>query len=172
VTIYHGLQILSRPYFSFVFSPSCSLLVAYTFPVSSREVVLCYLPRIGRRGFEILTAVVMSSIFWDITPCSPLKVSRRFGGTYRLHIYGLLNRVRNQSEGSWHAESYFLCLPPALALISCLAYSTLNPQNAGDMFLRNFGWIAKDYTELYPRRQNSSYGVQFMIHVLFSTRQR
>jgi hypothetical protein len=27
-------------------------------------------------GFEVLTAVVMkSSIFWDITPCNPLKVN-------------------------------------------------------------------------------------------------
>jgi hypothetical protein len=41
-------------------------------------------------GFDILTSVVVkSSIFWDITPCSPLKVNRRFGGTYRLHIQGL-----------------------------------------------------------------------------------
>jgi hypothetical protein len=33
-------------------------------------------------GFEVLTAVVMkNTIFWDITPCSPLKVNRRFGGT-------------------------------------------------------------------------------------------
>jgi hypothetical protein len=23
-----------------------------------------------------------SSIFWDITPCTPLKINRRFGGTY------------------------------------------------------------------------------------------
>jgi hypothetical protein len=31
--------------------------------------------------FEVLTAVVMkSSIFWDISPCSPLKIYRRFGG--------------------------------------------------------------------------------------------
>jgi hypothetical protein len=30
----------------------------------------------------VLTAVVMnSSIFWDITPCNPLKVTRRFEGT-------------------------------------------------------------------------------------------
>jgi hypothetical protein len=36
---------------------------------------------------EILTAVVMkSTIFWDITPCSPLKVNQHFGGTYRLHL--------------------------------------------------------------------------------------
>jgi hypothetical protein len=29
-----------------------------------------------------------STIFWDITTCSPLKVNRRFGGTYRLHLQG------------------------------------------------------------------------------------
>jgi hypothetical protein len=27
-----------------------------------------------------------STIFWDITPCSPLSVKRPFGGTYRLHL--------------------------------------------------------------------------------------
>jgi hypothetical protein len=27
-----------------------------------------------------------SSIFWYITPCTPLKVNGRFGGTYRLHL--------------------------------------------------------------------------------------
>jgi hypothetical protein len=30
--------------------------------------------------------VLQSSIFWDIMPCSPLKVRRRFGGRYRLNI--------------------------------------------------------------------------------------
>jgi hypothetical protein len=40
-------------------------------------------------GFEVLTAVNMKSIiFWDITPCSPLGVNRRFGGTYRLVLQG------------------------------------------------------------------------------------
>jgi hypothetical protein len=28
------------------------------------------------------------SIFWDITPCGPLKVNRRFGGICRLHLQG------------------------------------------------------------------------------------
>jgi hypothetical protein len=27
-----------------------------------------------------------SSVFWDITPSSPLKINRRFGGTCRLHL--------------------------------------------------------------------------------------
>jgi hypothetical protein len=36
-------------------------------------------------GFDALTAVLMkNNIFCDITPCSPLKVNRCFGGTYRL----------------------------------------------------------------------------------------
>jgi hypothetical protein len=38
-------------------------------------------------GLEVLTAVVVkSTIFRDITPCSPLKVSRRFGGKYLLNF--------------------------------------------------------------------------------------
>jgi hypothetical protein len=57
-------------------------------------------------GSEVPTAVVMkSAVFWDITPCSPLKVNRRFGGTYRLHLHGRrISRVRNQRESRWHAE--------------------------------------------------------------------
>jgi hypothetical protein len=36
-------------------------------------------------------------IFWDITPCSPLKVNRRFGGTCRLNIQGeRIIQTRNQ----------------------------------------------------------------------------
>jgi hypothetical protein len=46
-------------------------------------------------GFEVFTAVVMKSInFWDITPCSPLSVNRRFGETYRLPLPGRRNNFR------------------------------------------------------------------------------
>jgi hypothetical protein len=56
-------------------------------------------------GFEVLTAVVMkSTIFWVITPCSPVKVNRRFGGTYRLlaacfHSVFLLDLFFDPEEG-------------------------------------------------------------------------
>jgi hypothetical protein len=51
-------------------------------------------------GFEVLTAVVMkSTVFWDITPCSPLSVSRRFGGTYRLHREGRKNKLSKKAGG-------------------------------------------------------------------------
>jgi hypothetical protein len=36
-------------------------------------------------GFEVFTAVVLKSIvFWDMTPCSALSGTRRFGGTITL----------------------------------------------------------------------------------------
>jgi hypothetical protein len=38
-------------------------------------------------GFEVLTPLVMkSTVFWDITPCCPLKVNQHFGGKYHLHL--------------------------------------------------------------------------------------
>jgi hypothetical protein len=38
-------------------------------------------------GFQVLTAVFMKcSAFWNIIPCSPLKVNWRFGRTYHLHL--------------------------------------------------------------------------------------
>jgi hypothetical protein len=50
-------------------------------------------------GFEVLTAVVMkSNIFWDVTKCRPLKVKRRFGGTYRLHLQGRIHRAGYHRE--------------------------------------------------------------------------
>jgi hypothetical protein len=51
-------------------------------------------------GFQILIAVFINTfIFWNIIPCDPLKVNRRFGRTYGLHIQGQrLNQARNQRE--------------------------------------------------------------------------
>jgi hypothetical protein len=73
-----------------------------------------------------------SSIFWDITPCSPLKVNRRLGITSRRHRQIRRRRqARNLHERRW--------------------------QNGGDMFLRNVGWLSTDYTTLYPRRTFYNY---------------
>jgi hypothetical protein len=51
-------------------------------------------------GFEVLTPMVVKSyFFWDITPCSPLKVNRRFGGIYRLYLQERrISRGRNERE--------------------------------------------------------------------------
>jgi hypothetical protein len=82
-------------------------------------------------GFEVLAAVVMNStIFWDITPCSPLKFNRRFGETYRLHLQcRKMSRARNQRESRWQAENsagFFLSL-------------FFDTEDGGDMFFRNVG---------------------------------
>jgi hypothetical protein len=38
-----------------------------------------------------------SSMLWDITPCSSLKVNRRFGRTFRLHFQSRrISQARNQ----------------------------------------------------------------------------
>jgi hypothetical protein len=71
-------------------------------------------------GFEILRAVILkSSIFWDIMPCIPLKINRRFGETCRLHLQG-----RRKASGKQSQAGLWLCLPPAFKLISCLANSS------------------------------------------------
>jgi hypothetical protein len=62
------------------------------------------------------------SVFWDITPCIPLKANRRFGGTCCLHL-------QNQRI------SYACCLLYAGILIG-LFY---DPKDEGGMFLRKFG---------------------------------
>jgi hypothetical protein len=71
-------------------------------------------------GFEVFTAVLKkSSVFWDIMPCSPLKVRRRFRGTCRLHLKGRkITRAKSQRANRW------LCLPQVFTQVSCSAYSS------------------------------------------------
>jgi hypothetical protein len=98
-------------------------------------------------GFEFLTAVVVkSTIFWDITPCSPLSVNRRFGGTYRLHLQVRKNKFNKKS--AWkQVES-------RSKLVYCGTYF-FEPEDGGDMFLRKVGWYSTDYVALYHRRSYS-----------------
>jgi hypothetical protein len=105
--------------------------------------------------FEVFTVVVMkSTVFWDITPCSTLKVNRRFGVTYRLYLQGtvgfeVLTAVAVKSTIFWditpcstlkvnrrfgatyrlHLQGRRisraeLCLPAAFLLVSCSSYSS------------------------------------------------
>jgi hypothetical protein len=81
-------------------------------------------------GFEASTAVVLkSSIFWHTTPSSSLKVSHRFGGTFRHH----------------HQEQIYLLQAGFLLGL------VFGPENGGDV-LRNVGCLSMDYMVLYLNR--------------------
>jgi hypothetical protein len=70
---------------------------------------------------EDLTPV---AVFWDITSYDPVKVSRRFEGTYRLHLQGRrVSQARNPHEASTSSG------------------------------LKNVGLLSPDYMALYPSRQ-------------------
>jgi hypothetical protein len=44
-------------------------------------------------------------IFWNITPCSPLKADPCFGGACRIHLQvRKINQARNQRESKWQAD--------------------------------------------------------------------
>jgi hypothetical protein len=68
-------------------------------------------------GFDVLTDVVMNiTMFWDVTPCSQLKIKRRFEGMYRLHLQGRISRARKMTSRA-----------------------TIDHEDGGDIFLRNVG---------------------------------
>jgi hypothetical protein len=78
-----------------------------------------------------------TTTFCDITSCRPLKVKRRFGGTYRLHYQSRrISRVLLSS-----------CFQTGISL-----GLFFDSKDEGDMFLRNVYLISSDYTTLYPRR--------------------
>jgi hypothetical protein len=146
-------------------------------PASLSPVLIRY--KIGLRGIYTFKLIKTdhskkSIIFWDMTPCSPLSVNRRFGGTYRLHLQGRRNKFMGVDgfivirTSQWEPSSSLLltfcflykpgfpagglsCLPPACLLASCWTYF-FDPEDGGDMFLRNVGWHSTDYTTSYPRR--------------------
>jgi hypothetical protein len=43
------------------------------------------------------------TVFRDITPCCPLKVSQHFRGTHRLYLQRRISRARYQRESRWQA---------------------------------------------------------------------
>jgi hypothetical protein len=66
-----------------------------------------------------------TSILWDTTPCITLKVDRRFGGIYRLHLQsGGISQAINQHEAGIRRS---------------LSGLFFNPEDKGDMFHRNAG---------------------------------
>jgi hypothetical protein len=83
------------------------------------------------------------TIFWDITSCRPKKVSRSFGGTFRVRFQKPgWKKVANLST-SFH--------------IGFLLGLFIKSENGDHMFLQNFCWLSTNYTTLYSIGQCTSY---------------
>jgi hypothetical protein len=101
-------------------------------------------------GFEVLTGVAMKNYIFCNMSSSPLKVSRCFWGTCCLHFQGRrIGQARNQHEAGGKPPCHLLHTISLLGLF-------FDPEDRGDMFLRNVGWLSADCMALYPRRHNSS----------------
>jgi hypothetical protein len=73
--------------------------------------------------FEVLATVIMkSSVFWDIMPCTLLKVNWHFGGTCCLHLQGQrISQASNQQERG--SKEQVALLAACFMLVTCLVYS-------------------------------------------------
>jgi hypothetical protein len=80
------------------------------------------------KGSEVITAAVVKiSVFLDVTPCGPLKMNRRFGGTCHLHLQGVgILRTRNQNEACSN-----------ILLLGLFFHS----EYGGDIFIRNIDYF-------------------------------
>jgi hypothetical protein len=63
-----------------------------------------------------------SSVFWDITPCSPLKVDRRLGETYLIHLQGYVPPKRRMTFRGLQGV-----ISQKIVLFITTAVSTSNP---------------------------------------------
>jgi hypothetical protein len=105
----------------------------HTYIRSQKPAITCFLlfcghwpfhdTKIKSPGVGIYSVVQLFS--FGVTPCSPLKFIRRFGGACRLHLRGWISQARN------HHVTYY---------------------KTPDMFLRKAGWLSPDYVALHPRR--------------------
>jgi hypothetical protein len=109
--LYHGEDLAEKlRYFSYSFWETevklqRKSIAAAHFCVVILHILVCWnfnpdmLNSLVTVGFEIFSAVVVKSSFlWDITPCSPLKVSQHFKGTCRPYLQGqIISQARNQS---------------------------------------------------------------------------
>jgi hypothetical protein len=75
------------------------------YPTSS----ICWKRRPLYRLLHQTAYFIENPICWDIMPCSPLEVNRRFRGTCHLHLEGrTMNRARNQ-HGTGSKKSFTRC---------------------------------------------------------------
>jgi hypothetical protein len=80
--------------------------------------------------FQVLTAVVAKSyVLQDLTPCSPLEVNGRFGGTFRLHLQDIrIIQALNQLLDFFFVHEYGVEM--FLRNVSCLSTGCYIPEDS------------------------------------------
>jgi hypothetical protein len=78
-----------------------------------------------------------STIFWDVTPCSPVLIERNLGGTNCLHlqVQKCARKPANKNETVWTAQHKF------------------NPEDGSSIFPRIIGKTLLNYSLSFHRRQ-------------------
>lgn len=85
--------------------------------------------------FDVPTAMtIISTVFWDVRPCSLVESNRCLGGTRRLRL-----QDRSISRTA-------LCL-----LRDCCCAYIFHCKHGGIKLIRNLGKLLPDYTESDPR---------------------
>jgi hypothetical protein len=81
-----------------------------------------------------------SSVYWYITLRSPLKVGWRFRGRCNLHLRSRkISQARNHREAG--GKQLYVGFFPGF----------FDPEDRGNTFLWNVGWLSVDYTAFYSR---------------------
>jgi hypothetical protein len=122
----------------------CFLVFPQLHGVTAQKTPLFIVSTVRTSNPKKKTCKFRSLIFYDVTLCFPLKVNRRFGGTYRLSLQGRrISERRNQHDADSKQSAY--CLFHA-GFGLCLFF---DPEDWGKMYLRNIGWISANYMGLY-----------------------
>jgi hypothetical protein len=101
-----------------------------------------------------------STVFWDITPSSPLEVNRRFGGTYRLHLQGRrMNQARNE-----HKAGSSQC--SACCLLYAGFFLVLFFDTSHKAVILNSCHLPKDIEEKHDEVQKNGYFCGFVSNAL------
>jgi hypothetical protein len=92
------------------------------------------------------------SSFWYIIQWSPMKVNRCFWGIYHIHLQGWgVSQAWSHPKSEPAGFMLFCCSIYDLLRSGFLASLHFGPEDGGDMFLQNVGWLSADYMVQYRR---------------------
>jgi hypothetical protein len=95
---------------------------------SSIPIARCYI-RVYVTYRYLIVLNIISIILLGHTPCSPLKVSLRFGGTYLVHLQGRISQARYQPAYHLLSRWYLAWLIRLLTFQQCSWVTAVKTSN-------------------------------------------